>query len=260
MTERTNSASMRVLAIGNSFSQNAATYLHDIAAASGTDLFITNLYIGGCSLETHWDNAEHDAPNYERQENGVFTGQMVSIRQTLESGDWDVITMQQASHFSGMRETYYPCLPRLAAFVRNLCPASRLMIHETWAYETGFDGLSRYHDSQSEMYSLLKEAYEEAARKAVSGQILSLIPSGDAFQLARENPLYQTRFDDGREVKLNCDGYHATVYGKYLLGAVWFEALIGHPMADNPFVPEGADPNRIPFLKECAHRAVAARR
>ena len=54
----------KILAIGNSFSQDATAYLHDIAAAGGTDTKIVNLYIGGCSLKTHWENAENDHKNY----------------------------------------------------------------------------------------------------------------------------------------------------------------------------------------------------
>ena len=38
---------LKVLAIGNSFSQNAMTYLHQIARAAGVDLQCVNLYIGG---------------------------------------------------------------------------------------------------------------------------------------------------------------------------------------------------------------------
>lgn len=42
---------MNILAIGNSFSQDATRYLHQIAAADGVPLHVANLYIGGCSLE-----------------------------------------------------------------------------------------------------------------------------------------------------------------------------------------------------------------
>ena len=44
---------MKILAVGNSFSRNATTYLHQTAAAQGISLTAVNLYIGGCSLETH---------------------------------------------------------------------------------------------------------------------------------------------------------------------------------------------------------------
>ena len=42
---------------------------------------------------------------YDFEFNGESTGIQVSIRQALTSDDWDVITLQQASHFSGRYET-----------------------------------------------------------------------------------------------------------------------------------------------------------
>ena len=47
---------MKLLSIGNSFSQDAQRYLHRIAAAAGESLKCVNLYIGGCSLRTHYFN------------------------------------------------------------------------------------------------------------------------------------------------------------------------------------------------------------
>ena len=39
---------MKVLAIGNSFSNDAMRYLHGIAKADGVDMKTVNLFIGGC--------------------------------------------------------------------------------------------------------------------------------------------------------------------------------------------------------------------
>ena len=41
---------MNILAIGNSFSQDAMRYLHKIAKADGVEFECFNIYIGGCSL------------------------------------------------------------------------------------------------------------------------------------------------------------------------------------------------------------------
>ena len=45
---------MNILSIGNSFSQDAHRYLHEIAKADGVDLTSVNLYIGSCSLSSHF--------------------------------------------------------------------------------------------------------------------------------------------------------------------------------------------------------------
>jgi hypothetical protein len=64
------------LAIGNSFSEDAAeSYFDDLAKTSGVELIIANMFIGGCSLETHWENASSNVAVYSYQKivNGVKT-------------------------------------------------------------------------------------------------------------------------------------------------------------------------------------------
>lgn len=50
----------QILSIGNSFSQDAQRYLHELAKSEGMDLQTVNLYIGGCSLERHFRNLKGD--------------------------------------------------------------------------------------------------------------------------------------------------------------------------------------------------------
>ena len=72
---------MRILAIGNSFSQDATAMLQPVLAASGIQAEVVNLYIGGCPLERHWQNIEQDAPAYDEQLEGEATGRKRSIRE-----------------------------------------------------------------------------------------------------------------------------------------------------------------------------------
>ncbi|MDD6308286.1 MAG: DUF4886 domain-containing protein [Clostridia bacterium] len=44
---------INILSIGNSFSQDAQKYLHQIAQADGFNLDAYNLFIGGCPLSRH---------------------------------------------------------------------------------------------------------------------------------------------------------------------------------------------------------------
>lgn len=49
-----NNDTIKVLAIGNSFSQDAVEqYLHELGEAEGITMIIGNMFIGGCSLERH---------------------------------------------------------------------------------------------------------------------------------------------------------------------------------------------------------------
>ena len=53
---------VKILSIGNSFSQDAVEqYLHEIAAADGRQVIIGNMYIGGCSLAKHLVNAKENS-------------------------------------------------------------------------------------------------------------------------------------------------------------------------------------------------------
>lgn len=85
---------MNILAIGNSFSEDAARYLYGIARADGTNLQVANLYIGGCSLERHYRNMLSGERAYALQTNGHKTGFFVSLCEALRSRRWDVITLQ----------------------------------------------------------------------------------------------------------------------------------------------------------------------
>ncbi len=248
---------LKVLAIGNSFSQDASTYVHQIAQAGGIQLKIVNLYIGGCPLERHWQNICDNKADYDFQLNGESTGRMVSIDEILKSDSWNFITLQQASHDSGKEETYDPYLENTAAHVRKQCPGAELLIHQTWSYEPGYERLNLY-GSEKAMFSALKKAYEKAAVKAgIGGKPLRVLPCGQAMEYARENPIFQTEFGDGKEIRLNRDGFHASLdYGRFLLGAVWYEALTGKDIADNPFIPEGTLPEPLSVVKMAAHQAV----
>lgn len=254
---------IKVLAIGNSFSDDARTFVHQIAAASGIDIVIGNLYIGGCSLERHWQNAQEDAAAYDYSKTGC-ANRPSSIREALEEEKWDYVTMQQASHFSGKPETYQPFLNELSAYVRQYAPQAEQLIHETWAYEidSTHAAFPDYGRDQSRMYALLKDAYDRAARNIGGARI---IPSGDAFQIARRHPLFD--YAHGGQ-SLNRDGFHASLTkGRYLLGCVWVETLTGESMVGNTFVPTVADhPELTPTaeelcaLQEAAHEAVEGRK
>lgn len=113
-----------ILAIGNSFSEDATYYLHKIASAAGIDTKVVNLYIGGCPLERHWQNLESGEPGYMYQLNGSHTERYVSIQEALAEEEWDYIVTQQASHDSGWAETYEPFLGLLTEYVKEKVPGA----------------------------------------------------------------------------------------------------------------------------------------
>lgn len=224
---------IRILAIGNSFSQDATHYLNQIAAADSTEILIANLYIGGCSLERHLNNIRTDAKEYLLEINGRSTERYVSVSEALAMEDWDYLITQQVSGDSGLIDTYEPALTEILAFLRAQKPDAGILLHETWAYET--DALHpdflKYGSDQRRMYEMLSGAYRAQARK----HGLRLIPCGDAVQQARSREPFLYGYGG---MSLCRDGFHMNlIYGRYLLAAVWYRFFTGRKIAGNPYRP-----------------------
>lgn len=229
--------SIRTLTIGNSFSQDALAYVHQIARADGIDWEANNLYIGGCPIEAHHRHYTAKDQAYSLEQNGRTTGRMVSINEMLVDGTYDVVTTQQASHYSGKPETY-ALLPELVAWIRAAQPNAKLYLQETWAYEidSQHGAFPNYHSDQRYMYECLRDAYYTYAEKVGA----EIIPTGDVVQYFRENlPRYDYAHGG---TSLNRDGFHLSIpYGRYLNSAVWYETVLGGDIRGNAFVPDGVD-------------------
>ena len=244
---------VRILAIGNSFSQDAVEqYLHELAEAEGISTIIGNMFIGGCSLERHVKNARDNAPAYAYRKIGTDgkkreKGKM-SLEAVLADEAWDYVSLQQASPFSGMYETYEASLPELIEYVKARLPKkTKLMLHQTWAYASTskHSGFKNYNCNQLTMYQAIADAVKKAAK---ANKIKIVIPSGTAIQNAR------TSFIGDH---LNRDGYHLDVkIGRYTAACTWFERIFKHNVVGNPYAPEGLDEVRKAVAQKAAHAAV----
>ena len=154
---------MNVLCIGNSFSQDATRYLHQI---SNDEIFVRNLYIGGCSLETHMNNIKENNAYYEYQKNGRKL-KMTSINDALKKKKWDYVTIQQVSHFSGMEETYEPFIGFIIDYIKAECPKAKIVFHRTWSYDpsSNHSGFVNYDRSTELMYQRIMEATNNITKK-----------------------------------------------------------------------------------------------
>ncbi len=231
-----------VLAIGNSFSRDATAYLHAVCESMEIPTFVVNLYIGGCSLERHWNNIESDEKAYQYQENGMITDRYVSISEVLHSRTWDYIVTQQASHDSGWPDTYEPFSGLMFGYLKKEAPEAQIYLQQTWAYEvnSSHSGFIRYNRDQQEMYKRSREAYRAVAEKYG----ISLIPCGDVIQNIRKHP----EFDLARGGKSICrDGFHMHyLYGRYALACTWAKTLLHAPVQNCPFLPQCCETEEVP--------------
>ncbi|MBE6768744.1 MAG: DUF4886 domain-containing protein [Ruminococcaceae bacterium] len=230
---------MKVLSIGNSFSQDAQRWLHQCAASAGVDLTCADLVIGGCSLTRHWQNVQSGEAAYDYEVNGEHV-RRAALVETLRAEAWDVVTVQQVSGQSGRPQSFLPELPLLAEVIRRECPTAALRLQQTWCYASYSDhpDFPAYDNNADEMHRRVRDGYELASKLADA----PLIPTGDVVQALRG------RF----ETILYRDGFHLSLlYGRYAAAVTWLATLCGTDPAAVTFVPsEGGVTADAEILKE----------
>ena len=172
---------MNILSIGNSFSEDAQRYLHEVAVADGFDLDTYNIVLGGCSLSMHYENMTGKANPYCFHKNSKGIKNEATLDDALLSGNYDVITIQQVSHLANKYDTYQPYLNEVIAYVRKFAPNAKIALHQTWAYEQDSDRLKLVakYENHTDMFNDIKLAYDKAAKEINADFI---IPSGELFQ------------------------------------------------------------------------------
>lgn len=253
-TPETDDGIIRVLAIGNSFSQDAVEqYLYELFAADGQQVIIGNLYIGGCTLETHHKLMLSGDGKYAYRKvvDGVKTETgNTALLAGLEDEPWDYVSLQQASGSSGKYETYTPYLPQLLEYVKANVdnPQMKLMFHQTWAYASSSDHgeFPKYDKDQMTMYDAIMSAASNAMKDNPS--ISMVIPSGTAIQNGRTSYLGDS---------FNRDGYHLeTTYGRYTAACTWYESITGKSVVGNSYAPASVDETEKAVAQNAAHLAV----
>lgn len=215
---------INILSIGNSFSQDGQRYIYELAKSEGVDIQTVNLYIGGCSLERHFRNIMGDKREYGLSVNGNSTGFMTDVKEALLVRDWDYITIQQASHYSYDYETYQPYGSVLCEYIRKYCPKAKILIQQTWGYETGSARIKEHgFETFDEMFAKVKESY---AKLAADVNADGIIPCGEVFQTALKM---------GME-SVHRDTFHAKFgVGRFMLALTWYKYITGNSIDNVKF-------------------------
>ncbi len=236
---------MKILAIGNSFSEDATSYLYQIAKSAGVELFVVNLYIGGCSLEMHAKNLSENAKVYKKFVNTNYIEELVSIKDTLLSDSWDIVTIQQVSQLSGLIESYEPYAGEILAAIKANAPQAKFCFHQTWAYEidSAHAGFGNYNCSQSKMTEMIMSV----SNRFCEANNLLIIPVGKVIETLR----HTSEFDRASGGPSLCrDGFHLSFdYGRYTAGATWFQVLTGISITKSDFAPDNTDVAKIDVIK-----------
>ena len=234
---------LRILAIGNSFSDDGMEYLPLLLENMAVDnVEVARLYVGGCSLEQHvnfykqnkapyqfyysatkrikGNRAKTDIPLRAPEANLWQKSEGVSLVEALKWGEWDIITMQQVSGLSGIYDSYQTYLKELVAIVKKYQPKAKIAWQMTWAYssDSHHGDFPRYERNQQKM---LDAIYATVKQMMQDVEFDYIIPSGTAVQSLRLSSVNNTPLD------LTRDGYHLDLGGgRYAAACVWYETLI----------------------------------
>ncbi len=242
---------IKVLAIGNSFSEDAVeNYLYELAAAQGDSLVIGNAFIGGCSIDRHLDNLKTGKADYAYRK--IVGGKKTDIMDSrldsiIVNEPWDIITLQQSSPLSG-KPASYQNLGELKQMVLKLAtnPKVEIVWHLTWAYpqKTRSSVIRSFDNNQQTMY---KAIVNTALEVLPTVGIERFIPTGITIQLAREE------LGDC----LNRDDIHLSLsLGRFAAACTWCEFLTGKSIIYNTYWPNDVSNYDVRMIHKAAHEAI----
>lgn len=244
---------LKVLAIGNSFSEDATEqYLSQLAMVSGHELMIGNLYYPGCSIDQHWDHLIHNKPVYSLRrisiDGHIVKNEHCTLIKALLAEDWDIITFQQGSAYSGVWKAYRK-LPELMRMVRKIVGEHpKFYWHQTWAYspDSTHEAFKTYGNNQMKMYNSIISCTRKVLE--ANPDLTGLIPVGTAIQDARTSILG----DD-----LTRDGFHLDKKtGRFIAACTWYEVLFSTPFTLSTFLPSGMTIEEGVLCRKSAEEAV----
>lgn len=216
---------LKILAIGNSFTEYPCDYLSGMLSASGVDASKIGLW----KMTYPASSLEIWLGEYEKGEGAIQTNlalykacgsaslgdsSIASDKKSVAmqlSRDWDIIVFQQVSSSADVYNTYNPYLKKLVQAVRRHCPNPNVAIawQEVWTRKK----------TKVTTYDNVVAATQAMA--AYNG-IDIIIPSGTAIENARNTNAWS-----GVSGYLLEDGVHpAWGVGKYVTACAWWETLI----------------------------------
>lgn len=250
---------LKLLAIGNSFSDDAVQYIYTLAKKAGvSNVVVASLDIPGCELKIHRKNAQSDAPAYKYSKCSKSTGgkmkiyKNISMLSALKDENWTYISLQQASVLSGIEKSYNGDLDYLVKYIMKNRPlkTTKLCWHMTWAYAKNFrkDNFKIYHRNQKEMY----EAICKTVTKKIepNSSFSFMIPVGTAIQNLRTSYIGD---------RLNRDGRHLNDIGRYTATLMFIKSL-GISIDDLSWTPKARSSNGfsqsyLPAIKSAVNAA-----
>lgn len=211
-------STLKVLAIGNSFTDDPTAYLDDLVISSGIDRTKLCLYvgvIGGSSLQT-WSEKynSNETVDITRKVGLASVSTTSGTLKQIFSQDWDIVVLNQLSNLAINYGSLNPHLKNLRSFIRQDCTNQKVCIawQSVWSYYKDYTDNPKGIIGWSDLCSVTKEQINKDG-------IDIIIPTGTAIQNARGSSL-NTVHDITR------DGHHLVFgIGRYIAACTWFQTL-----------------------------------
>jgi len=177
----------------------------------------------------------------------TFQGHTSSSTSTINSGNWDVVVLQEQSQKPAFPQSYVyqtSLLDSMALVnaIRSKDPCTVPVFHQTWGRLNGdsqFCGQLPELCTYEGMQDRLTDSYSTFAS---TNQPASVAPVGEAFR----------GFGDTRQSLYSGDGSHPSREGSYLAACTLLETIWGVSCVGNSYQPVGGAEN----LQAVAHGAV----
>ena len=245
---------LRILSIGNSYSRDTFYYLSNLAKLYGERVESAYLMLGSATLRMHARNLAQNAAEYTYYTSNPLTGEMSggavsSIKDAVESRDWDVIMLQQGVMEAGFATTYNADLQFLLDYLADVQPNAKVYWNMTWAnegdtetseyvYGTVVDFEHSYEGNQALMYNAIVDCldtYIVGKGAEYTDRFDGWFPVGTAIQNVRATAIGDNVTRDGCHLSLQAGRLTAAMT---VLKVLFPDADLGKitPEAVKPFL------------------------
>ena len=249
---------LKILAIGNSFSIDAMEHLYIVCKDAGIEnVVLGNLWKSSCDLKTHLSSMQNNNAAYtfalssdESQGMVNMTGSKTALY-GITYTDWDFITIQQRSALTGIADSYSYLDDVISYINANKNADTKLLWHMTWAYQDSYTSntFAEYDNDQMTMYNAIISCTQNNV--LIKNDIVGVIPSGTSIQNLRTSHLGDT---------LNRDGVHLSEgIGRYTAALTYLAAVTGYDISSIDAVPSSYPDiaEHLDCIKDAVKKALA---
>ena len=295
MSETTEPRPLKILAIGNSYTNNATEYISRIAESMGLDIHAASLYKDGCMVQGHIERYEayeelgHDAyyassntiKYIHLNVNGVANTSILSMQEAIASDDWDFIVMHQAPNSCDKLEKYWteenPDLVTLYNYIqtelkKNNNTKCEIVFNQGWSFshEMSIDNNYKWYpvdyENTRDFFLKIEETVAAAAaivqREVGLDAPLDIIPSGEAMQLAKDEFGFGDTYGPADSLYADFISHLSDPIGRYMIANLWIEkftAKAGFPVdcRTATYLPTGLSAENATILRSIAHEVIS---